>query len=186
MKEESTDTIIATGPGYDIVVEKRARPVGAYPKKLLKLSHQGTAILVAENSGRLILVSQFRPILNKRTLEFPGGIIRKGESPKAAAEREFTEEAGLTPSNIQYLGSFIASIGTSDERIYHYSGVCESLPIGLQALDAFSIDDKDPEIKVLSCEENELNDLLRDGMLDDGKTALAYLLWRRFIRGLDE
>lgn len=42
--------------------------------------------------GELIMVKQFRPNLNKVTLEFPAGSLSPNEQPIAAARREIAEE----------------------------------------------------------------------------------------------
>ncbi|MCJ7531963.1 MAG: NUDIX hydrolase [Anaerolineales bacterium] len=51
-----------------------------------------------------MLVKQFRPALNKITLELPSGAIDSGETPSDAALRELYEETGYTCQNIVPLG----------------------------------------------------------------------------------
>lgn len=46
--------------------------------------------------GELIMVRQFRPNLNKMTLEFPAGSLSPNEQPVAAARREIAEETAHT------------------------------------------------------------------------------------------
>jgi ADP-ribose pyrophosphatase len=41
-----------------------------------------------------ILVSQFRPPMAQKTLEFPAGLVDKGERPEETAVRELLEETG--------------------------------------------------------------------------------------------
>ncbi len=51
-----------------------------------------------------ILVKQFRPTLNKNTIEFPAGSFNKNiESPKKAAIRELFEETGIKIKNLHRL-----------------------------------------------------------------------------------
>ena len=53
-------------------------------------------ILKSKKSHSLdtLLVEQFRPPVNKYTLEFPAGLVDTGESAKQAALRELWEETG--------------------------------------------------------------------------------------------
>jgi ADP-ribose pyrophosphatase len=53
-------------------------------------------VLAQTETGLLVLVKQFRPALNKMTLELPSGAIDPGETPASAAQRELYEETGYT------------------------------------------------------------------------------------------
>jgi len=58
------------------------------------------AIVVKATSSsappKIVLVSQYRPPLATTCLEFPAGLIDKGETAEIAAFRELLEETGLT------------------------------------------------------------------------------------------
>ena len=45
-------------------------------------------------SNRFLLVSQYRPPADAFVIEFPAGLVDKGESPEEAARRELLEETG--------------------------------------------------------------------------------------------
>ena len=53
------------------------------------------SILAVTPSGRIPLVRQFRPAVEKITLELPGGLLDEGELPAVTAERELFEETGF-------------------------------------------------------------------------------------------
>ena len=44
--------------------------------------------------GRLVLVRQYRYLIDKYSIEFPGGGIQKFEAPSLVAARELREETG--------------------------------------------------------------------------------------------
>ena len=69
---------------------------------------------------RIILVSQYRHVLEKQTFEFPSGHIEEGENPSDAAIRELFEETGYFNKNIQFLGSLFSDTGRHENRIWCY------------------------------------------------------------------
>jgi ADP-ribose pyrophosphatase len=62
----------------------------------LEQSDYITALAFAPD-GRIPLVRQYRPALERTTWELPGGLRDAGEDPLACAGRELAEEVGLTP-----------------------------------------------------------------------------------------
>jgi ADP-ribose pyrophosphatase len=56
-------------------------------------------------NGEFLLVRQFRPALERESLELPGGILEPGEEPASCATRELFEEAGARLTQpLQFLG----------------------------------------------------------------------------------
>ena len=67
-------------------------------------SPDGVIILAMTEIDEIILVKQFRPALNKYTLEFPSGAINESESSQKAAVRELYEETGFVCKALNCLG----------------------------------------------------------------------------------
>lgn len=67
----------------------------ASQKKRSARRPDGVAAIATTPEDRLILVSQFRPPLNSRTLEFPAGLLDDDEDDVDAAIRELAEETGF-------------------------------------------------------------------------------------------
>jgi 8-oxo-dGTP diphosphatase len=64
----------------------------------------GALVIVRRPDGQVLLVRQsYRP-----NWFLPGGLLKRGESPVAAAARELAEEVGLTPSRVdEPLATFV-------------------------------------------------------------------------------
>lgn len=60
-----------------------------------------------DEAGRpcFLMVRQFRPGAGKLSLEFPGGLIDRGEVPELAARRELLEETGHEAGDLSLIGS---------------------------------------------------------------------------------
>ncbi|KAA8494192.1 ADP-sugar pyrophosphatase [Porphyridium purpureum] len=70
-----------------------------------------------EQPPETVLVKQFRPATGGTVVELPAGLIDKGESPGAAALREFKEETGLTGSVLGVSPATYLSAGLSSETV---------------------------------------------------------------------
>lgn len=62
-------------------------------------------VLAVTGKKELVLVRQYRFGTEEFSLEPPGGVIEKGESPILAGERELQEETGFTGKRAELIGS---------------------------------------------------------------------------------
>ena len=62
-------------------------------------------IVIPEKEDRFLMVKQWRHGECSLSVEFPGGVIDKGELPEAAAARELEEETGCRAESLIKLGS---------------------------------------------------------------------------------
>ncbi len=76
------------------------------------------AVVPISDTGEILLVHQFRPVLNQWFWEIPAGLVEGGESPIDSARRELTEETGWRAKKIEPLLSFHTTFGFSDEVIH--------------------------------------------------------------------
>ena len=51
--------------------------------------------------NHVLLVSQYRLLVNRLSFEVPGGKVDDGESPEESAIRECMEETKVTPKNLK-------------------------------------------------------------------------------------
>jgi 8-oxo-dGTP pyrophosphatase MutT (NUDIX family) len=65
----------------------------------------GVVVMTLSENGEIVLVRQYRPPLERTTLEVPAGFQDKSESPEEAARREVLEETGHIVGELTYLGA---------------------------------------------------------------------------------
>ncbi len=70
--------------------------------------------------GRYFLVRQFRYLTQRDSWEFPGGGLKEGQTPEAAARAELLEEAGLEATSLILLGETEPSNGFIKDRTYSW------------------------------------------------------------------
>ena len=75
------------------------------------------SVLAMTSDGRIPLVKQYRPALEKVTLELPGGLLEKGEQPDFAAQEETGFEA---PNGVELLGCLAPDTGRLENRLWCY------------------------------------------------------------------
>lgn len=78
-------------------------------------------VLPVTDRGKVVLIKQFRPALEKNTLELPAGQVEKSEDPKDTAIRELYEETGYKPGKIIELGkdlTILANRTNASARFY--------------------------------------------------------------------
>ena len=86
------------------------------------LEHPGAVVILAvDDEERVLCLRQYRHPARLRMLELPAGLLDvAGEEPRAAAERELLEEAGLEAADWTSLTSAYSSPGISSELIHYF------------------------------------------------------------------
>lgn len=71
-----------------------------------------------KNSDEFLLIKELRIPFNKYVIQFPAGLVKKGEQIEMAALRELKEETGYSGKIISVHGPFSKSAGLTDETAY--------------------------------------------------------------------
>ena len=81
-----------------------------FSKEYYVSDHGQRAAVVAVRNGEVLLVRQYRLLINGLSYEIPGGGVDENETPEAAAIRECLEETGVQCLNLKPLISYHPSL----------------------------------------------------------------------------
>src|SRR5262245_42746611 len=142
-------------------------------------------LILNHNTGKLIMVSQFRypTYQNKHgwTIEILAGMIDPGEKPEESVRRELEEEIGLKINNLDPISTFYPSPGGSSERIYlYYSEVSGS---GATYKETGGLIGHGEDVKAMEISLEDALSKIRSGEIVDAKTIIAiYWLENRRLK----
>ncbi|MDR1506290.1 MAG: NUDIX hydrolase [Treponema sp.] len=91
--------------------------------------------VIETSRGRcFIMVRQWRHGSGELSVEFPGGVMEKGETDEEAAKREFEEETAYRASSLRRLGDMRANPAIMSNRVHFYLAE-NPVPLSSQNLD---------------------------------------------------
>ena len=150
-------------------------------------------ILARTKEGKWVMTEQYRHGTGKIALEFPAGIIDKGETPEEAAVRELQEECGyvlderrenankdltgscaslrMTNNAITYLGSF--SVNPDRHRGKFHVVFID----GVERLGKTSFDDTE-DIETFLYTDEEFQAKVADGTFNHPLQIAGYFKWK--------
>lgn len=109
--------IALTTPWFNLVAKHTdAGPEPFYALRMLDY----VTVLAVNARNELALVRQYRPAVERHTLELPGGHVEANEKPEASARRELAEECGLDAPELELLGTLLSDTGRNENRLWCY------------------------------------------------------------------
>jgi 8-oxo-dGTP pyrophosphatase MutT (NUDIX family) len=111
-------------PGHDYRIFTTGFVEGAHPRtgaiKRFSLIEcvDWINVIALTDTGRVVLLRQFRPGTNQVCLEIPGGMMEPGEDPCTAAARELAEETGYTGGALEILGKVAPNPAIQNNTLY--------------------------------------------------------------------
>jgi ADP-ribose pyrophosphatase len=157
---------------FRVTEDKAVDPKTKFEIKRSVVRHIGSAVMMAvDDKNRVLLVRQYRLPAEKYLWELPAGRLDDGEKPLDAAKRELKEETGYAAKKWTKLASYYASPGFVQERMTIF--LAEDLTAG----EATPMDDE--RIETRWFKRKELAEMIDEGKIEDGKTLIGFLTWRR-------
>ena len=135
------------------------------------IHHNGAAAVVPVlEDGKILMVTQYRDSVDRKTLEIPAGKLdNEEEEGLLCATRELEEETGYKSDNIEWLLTLRTTMGFCNEKINIY--VAKNLKSSGQCLD----ENEYVDVKPYSI--SELKNMIYTGEIEDSKTIAALLAY---------
>ena len=158
------------GPVFRVEVLEYEDPErGPVRKDIVR--HPGAVLVIpVQADGRLVMIRNQRVSVERWLVEFCAGKIEQGEPPLDSARRELSEECGRGAGQLIEVGRFLTTPGMSDELMHVFEA--RDLSVADQRLEPGE------DIEVLVMSVDDIESMIQDGTLDDGKTIAALSLWK--------
>jgi nudix-type nucleoside diphosphatase (YffH/AdpP family) len=132
---------------------------------------------VCMNSGRIVLVKQFRFAALRADedgflWEIPAGMLDRGEEPMETAARELYEEIGLNAERFERLISYYLSPGLLDEKMHLFlARIADCRKLN----EAGGNPDENEDLLIRSFDRGEILDMIAGQEIEDAKTIAGLL-----------
>jgi ADP-ribose pyrophosphatase len=83
--------------------------------------HDYVCVVATTPEQQIVLVRQYRPAVERVTLEIPSGLLDPGETPEVAAIRELREETGYVADRVEHIGTLVPDTGRYENRLWCYA-----------------------------------------------------------------
>lgn len=146
-------------PWVTLVTRTVSMPHFATPQDFhsIKVADYVTMLAVTSD-GRVPLVRQYRPAMDRFTLELPSGLLDAHEKPMEAAARELEEETGfVAQGEIRSLGSLAPDTARLENRLWAFT---------TQAVKRADWISTEPEMEVVLLTKAEFHESILKGEFD--------------------
>jgi len=150
---------------FSACLDEVRKKSGTTTRRLVIQHPSAVVVIPLLQSDQTLVVTQYRYVLGRETLELPAGKIGPGEDPQAAAHRELAEETGYEAEQMESLTRFAPSLGYSNEMIHVY--------VGRELRASAGPPDGDEIVKVEKMTLARLKNLILQGEVVDGTTIVA-------------
>ena len=171
---------VYTGKVLNLDVDRVRFPDGSVGElEMIRLSGASAVVpFLGDPAGddpQLLLIKQYRYAANGYLYELPAGRLEPGEAPEDCARRELREETGCSAERVELLYTMYTTPGFTDERIHLF--MATGLTHGETGHES------DEFLTMETVPLSQALEMIRDGLIQDAKTALGILYAAGFRAG---
>jgi ADP-ribose pyrophosphatase len=108
-------------PWMEIIEREVEFAAGAKSELYHALGQQDYIAIVARTpDGKIPIVRQYRPALERFTWELPAGLVDKGEDPTETCKRELMEETGFPAKAVHALGTYAPCTARLSNQLHSF------------------------------------------------------------------
>jgi len=169
--EQVDEVLIHSGYIFDVVRAEFVAPDGERFSRDIVRHPGAVSVVPIDREGRVIMVRQYRPALDRFLLEIPAGKRDVAdEPPEETAQRELGEEIGMRAGRLELLGTFANAPGFSDEMSWIFLGLdLTEVPRDVQGVE-------ESHMAIERYSFTQLSAMIADGSLVDTKSVVGVSL----------
>lgn len=138
------------------------------------VAHPGAVVILPViDAKRIVMIRNQRFAVHEELWELPAGTLEPDEPPDHTAGRELIEETGYQAGRVEKLLEFYTTPGICNEIMYAYLAR-DLKEVGQQL-------EETEKIKVEVVEWDRVINMMKDGVICDGKTLTTLLYYNKFI-----
>lgn len=157
---------------FTVETGRRRFPNGTEHDVTVVRHRPSVVILPMLDDGRILLIRQYRPSIDRMMWELPAGSIDPDEPLEQAAVRECAEETRMVPRDVQRLAALYPAPGFCDELLVFFRA-SSLVAVGRDSV--FHPDD-DEDIETRAVTVAEARAMVARGDIEDLKTAYGLSL----------
>ncbi|MEW6237339.1 MAG: NUDIX hydrolase [Candidatus Omnitrophota bacterium] len=162
-------------PHYSI--ERTKVDFGEYAKEYFVIKHGPRSGLLIHRDDSILLVQQYRQLINGLSWEISGGKIDEGEKPEEAAIREGLEETGLRCRELSPLIYYQPGMDTFDNPTHVFSSS------HFEAVPNAEIDEREV-IQIAWFSLSQCLEMIRRGEIQDVMSVMAIAAHQLSLLGI--
>ena len=160
------------GRKFNVRISEVTLPTGIKVVREIVEFRGAVAILPILSKDKIILIKQYRPVINEWIIEVPAGTLEEGEDPASCALRELEEEIGYRAGKLIKLFEMFMSPGYSTEKLYAF--------IAMDLVKTRTKREKYEVIEEVVVSLDEAISMVKSNVIRDAKT-IALLLYYKYV-----